>query len=229
MSLAVLVPVLARPRNVIPLAVSYARGCPKDSVLVFLVSHGDSDELSAVLSVEDGERIRHLELKSGYDSWPHKINAGVDEIQADWYLFAADDITFTPGWWEATLEYRNGTAGVIGTADAFPGEKGNPAVAAGAHTCHPLVRGTYIREYGTIDDPTKAVHDGFSHWCVDNELVATARKRDAWAFCRGAVIRHNHPYWERGEWDETYSKGEENAQADVKLWMERAEHFGLDR
>jgi hypothetical protein len=223
--LAVLVPVLGRPQNVVPLVRSFVEsGTPGQ--LRFVVTLGDDEEHRAVVDAQS----HNVGRTEGHAvTWPEKINLGVESIAADWYLCAADDIRFTPGWWDATRELRNGLAGVIGTNDALPGTPGNPAVAAGSHTCHPLIRASYIREYGTIDEKGKAVHDGYRHWCVDNELVVTAMIRDRWAFCREAVLIHDHPYWGRGTWDATYQLGETNNQADLELWRWRAKHLlGVD-
>lgn len=225
-SLAVLVPVLNRPQNVAPLVESFfSSGTPGTLHLV-----GDAVTDRATFDVTPRHERVVWEQTRDKVSWPEKINLGIRRVRnADWYLFAADDITFTATWWDATTELRNGTAGVIGTNDALPGTIGNPGVAAGSHTCHPLVRATYIRDFGTIDDPTKAVHDGYRHWCVDNELIVTAMIRDKWAYCRESILVHNHPYWGRGEWDATYSLGESDNQADLELWRWRSKNLlGVD-
>lgn len=74
-----------------------------------------------------------------------------------------------------------------------------------------------------------AVHPGYAHWFVDDELVGTAKHRGAWAFCRDAVIEHHHPYWHPGEvaWDSTYALGEAHAAEDAELFKSRAHLFGV--
>ena len=222
--LAVLVPVLNRPQNVAPLVESFLVGCPEDSQLWFIVNANDYDEYGEVRE-HRGKRVDYL-FADG-TTWASKINRGTDCVSsADWYLCAADDVTFTPGWWEATKELRDDERiGVIGTNDSTTGT-GNPRVLAGEHTCHPLVRRSYIETCGTIDTPGLAVHPGYQHWCVDDELVWTAKLRNAWAFCRDAVIEHHHPFWKPNEvaWDDTYAKGDANKEADMALWLYRAEH-----
>lgn len=226
--LAVLVPVLNRPQNVKPLVESFLAGCPDDSELVFIYDNLDVDEAHAIEDVL-ADNLRVIAIggedtgRFAYGTWPEKINVGVLHRTADWYLCAADDITFTPGWWEATKELRDDlSVGVIGTNDSATGT-GNPRVAAGDHTCHPLIRASYIRDFGTVDSPGQAVHSGYHHWFVDDELVHTAKARHAWAYCRDAVIEHNHPYWkpEQVAWDATYAKGESNADADKALFESR--------
>lgn len=231
--LAVLVPVLSRPGNVAPLVKSFVANCPADAELHFLVNHDDAEELAELETSIPVERV-YIQILEGVDvnptTWPMKINIGVQTAEADWYLCAADDVAFTPGWWEATKELReNPQIGVIGTNDSAT-NSGNPRVAAGEHTCHPLLRASYVRDRGTVDEPGKAVHDGYHHWFVDDELVYTAKSRGAWAFCRKAVVEHLHPYWYPGEIpsDPTYVLGEANAAADAELWKKRAPLLGLE-
>ncbi len=229
--LAVLVPVLARPQNVAPLVQSFLAGCPEDSRLCFLSAADDEAEHGAIIDAlcvagEQGyeQRIVNFLCLANDRTWPQRINAGVQSINADWYLCAADDITFEAGWWDATLLARNQGYGVIGTNDAHPGEKGNPAVAAGCHTCHPLISRAYIDEFGTVDESGKVAYEGYSHWYVDNEIVRTAMARKQWIYVREAVIRHLHPYWRGTDnvpWDDTYTAGEANSHADQLVWESR--------
>ena len=220
--LAVLVPVLNRPQNVKPLVESFLAGCPESAELHFLRAWNDFTEWEGLWVVLPHPRITAWACDAAR-TWPEKINYGVSNVPADWYLFAADDVSFVPGWWEATKELRDDPkVGVIGTNDSLHGA-GNPRVAAGEHTCHPLVRSRYITDYGTVDHRGEAVHPGYRHWCVDDELVWTAKLRGAWAFCRDAVVEHHHPYWQGGEgWDQTYALGEAHAQEDMELWRHRA-------
>lgn len=223
--LAVLVPVLNRPQNVRPLVESFLAADFVNGALIFIAEKDDREEREAIRRCMQPHRDFPISYyRHDAHTWPEKINAGVKWFPADWYLFAADDITFTPGWWEATKELRDDErVGVIGTNDSASGA-GNPRVAAGDHTCHPLVRASYA-QLGTVDNPGEVVHSGYRHWCCDDELVYTAKLRGAWAFCREAVIQHAHPYWDKSvPWDETYAKGEANNQADMALWRYRAEH-----
>lgn len=224
--LAVLVPVLNRPQNVAPLVESFLTHRPEDSYMVLIANVHDFAEREA-MQPHLSPYVWGTKLEDDIASWPEKINYGVRAFAAEWYLCAADDIAFTPGWWEATKELRDdSTVGVIGTNDSATGS-GNPRVTAGEHTCHPLVRASYIRERGTIDVRGRAVHPGYHHWYVDDELIWTAKSRGAWAFCRDAVIEHLHPYWGKAEWDSTYALGEANAEADRQLFKSRAHLFGV--
>ncbi len=217
--LIVLVPVLNRPQNVAPLIESFeASGTP--GLLTFVVTNTDGKEERAILQAQV-ERVGFVTTTN--ITWPDKINWAYQRVRdtADWVLFGADDITFHEGWWDATKPLRDvPEISVIGTNDL-----GNPRVIAGEHTTHALVRSSYL---GTVDDPDAIVHTGYKHWCVDDEFLWTAKMRGCWAFCPGAVIEHNHPYWKKAEWDDTYTKGEENSAADLALWAERAPLLGLE-
>lgn len=212
--LVVLVPVLDRPQNVGPLVESFdISGTP--GRLLFLVNPDDTAELQAVTDAALAHDFVGYFATTGV-TWPEKINVGFTYARtvADWVLFAADDVTFHEGWWDQTAALRaQPEINVIGTNDL-----GNPAVMSGDHATHPLVRSSYI---GTVDDPSKIVHDGFGHWYVDTEFVLTAKIRGCWAPCLAAVVEHNHPYWQKGGWDKTYDKGESTAVKDKILFESR--------
>lgn len=212
--LVVLVPVLNRPQNVVPLVESFLDTTP--GRLCFVGQYDDSD--AEKVAVHDAcvayEQV--TAIWSSARTWPEKINLAYRTVRmaADWVLFGADDVTFHDGWFEQTAALRaQPEISVIGTNDL-----GNPRVLSGDHAVHPLVRSSYI---GTVDDPDAIVHTGYHHWCVDDEFIITAKIRGVWAPCLTAVVEHNHPYWQKGKWDATYAKGESRAVEDQKLWQSR--------
>src|SRR5882762_4316452 len=99
--LVVLVPVLNRPENVAPLVDSFLENCPEGSGLYFLVEATDDEEFAAIVDVHLEGSIFPVPT-SDWRTWPEKINWGMSLVKADWYLCAADDVRFIPGWWEAT-------------------------------------------------------------------------------------------------------------------------------
>lgn len=224
-TLAILVPVLNRPQNIAPLIDSFLNNCPRTSTLNFLSdARTDQEEYETYCKEctyirlgEDYERIIWQQT-TNLITWPEKINEGIKRINADWYLCGADDIRPHKGWWEAANHLReNPQIGLIGTNDL-----GNPRVLAGEHTTHPLIRRTYYLQGGL--DGESLIPQFVKHWYVDDILVATAKKRNAWAFCPDAIIEHLHPYWEKGEWDSTYSLGESSATEDrqaATVWAEK--------
>lgn len=221
--LAVLVPVLNRPQNVGPLVESFLAGCPEDSILCFIYSMSDEAERDAIAQA-GAPRVASIGQIGGGTSWPHRVNFGVRHWDADWYLCAADDIRFTKGWWDATAEART-RVGFIGTNDSIDGT-GNPRVAAGIHTCHPLVSREYTALGGADGGPF--CYEGVKHWYIDDILIRTAQMRGQWEYVSGAVVQHLHPYWQLGEWDSTYAKGEENAETDRLAFIDFAtKYLGL--
>lgn len=222
-ALCVVVPVLGRPANVRPLVESWLRG-KQPGRLVFVVEQTDIDERVALEQVRGVHGVDIVEVVDAH-TWPEKVCVAAEVVNAEWYLFAADDVTFQPGWWQATQTLRDmPRVGVIGTNDMA-----NPRVMAGDHTTHPMMSRQYIDLCGTIDQPGRPVHDGYRHWYVDDELVWTAKLRGAWAYCPEAVVAHHHPYFDATvPWDETYTRGEQNAEADRKLFCSRAPMFGVE-
>lgn len=220
LNLATIIPVLNRPQNVGRTVWSW-RESRTPGILVFVVELDDIDELIEVHK-HVNERIHMIEVVEAH-TWPEKINTAISQIAADWYLCAADDVLFHKNWWAATKQLRDDpTIGVIGTNDM-----GNPRVLAGEHTTHPLIRRQYVLEQGTLDQPGQAIHEGYRHWYCDDELVITAKMRNAWAFCREARIQHLHPYWEPDvPVDDTYRHGESAADTDRAVFIQRmAEHI----
>jgi len=215
LQLATLIPVLGRPHRVQPLINSFLES-RTPGLLVFIVQLDDIDELIEVRKRESGD-IRVIEVIEAR-TWPEKINTAIQQVHADWYMCAADDVLFHKGWWKATEQLRKDpTVGVIGTNDM-----GNPRVLAGEHTTHPLIRRQYVLDHGTLDQPGIAIHEGYKHWYCDDELVITAKMRGAWAFCRDAKVQHLHPYWEPEiPVDDTYRLGESSADEDRAVFINR--------
>jgi hypothetical protein len=214
----VLVPAVNRPKNVEPLSRSLRESGAPSARLLFILDPLDLEQLRAVNDADEDVLFCN-EL-----SWPKRINYGYRHTQEPWMLLCADDVRFHPGWWQATEVPRRLGYKVIGTQDL-----GNPRVIKGQHSTHPLVSRLYADYCGTIDGPGEVVHEGYRHWCVDDELVATAKSRGEWAFAQDAIIEHLHPYWGKSEWDEVYQLGESQAEQDVALWGKRKERIPCSR
>ena len=153
----------------------------------------------------------------GRGDYARKINAGYDAVEAEWYFLGADDIRFHPYWFEVAMEVHKQTeACVIGTNDL-----GNPQVLQGQHATHSLVLLDYVEECGTIDEPGKVLHEGYSHNFVDTEFVATAKWRDAWAFAVNSRVEHLHPDWRKGQNDQVYALGKSGFANDQKYFEMR--------
>lgn len=226
--IAVLVPVLGRPQRVRPFVESCAAASTLVTRVVFLVTMTDHEELSAVrhamLAMPEFVEAHLLPTLEGGD-YARKINLGVRETDEPWVFQAGDDLRFHAGWDVTALAKDTGPhVGVIGTNDL-----GNPLVRAGKHSTHSLIRRTYIEEHGTIDEPGKALHEGYWHCWVDNELIETAKHRRAYFAAQRSHVEHLHYIWRvrpgsrefKGENDATYKRGQLQYAADRRLYERR--------
>lgn len=223
---AVLVPVLNRPKAVKPLldsltATATTIGCDA----WFLCSPGDRAEIRAIMA----EGANHLEVEwgPGPGDYARKINYGFRYLRSQYrntygfYLFGADDLRFHPGWVEsAVAQNHRRDACVMGTNDL-----GNRRVLAGAHSTHPLVHRDYW-ECGTIDEQGKVLHEGYDHQYTDDEFIQTAIWRDTYQHCQDSVVEHMHPDWGKGAVDDTYKKGKARGADDRALYESRKAQWG---
>lgn len=227
MRISVLVPVLGRPRNALPLMRSLR--ATSDAYLLFLCSLDDRDEIDAVLEAceadETGETeyviVEWRSTERGGD-YARKMNRGYELTDSDWVLLGADDISFGPGW-DTQLE-RAAASGkrVLGTND-----KANRLVARGVFSTHPLVARSYVEEHGgCLEGPGQLVSEVYDHNFPDRELAALAQSRDEWLFVPSAVVQHNHPMIGKAENDDVYLKGRERFWEDQALFWERAKQWG---
>lgn len=218
----ILIPVLGRPDNAQKVVDSIHAATKVPHTCVFLCTRGDRLQIAAAKHTKVPV---FLIAEEGYAP---KINQGVEQTadlfkrtEDDFVFMGADDIHFHPGWDLAAIsEFEKSGKPVIGTNDL-----GNPAVIAGRHATHHLVHRSY---HGTIDDPTKLVHEGYFHNWVDNEFIETAQSRDAWTFAADSIVEHLHPFWGKGADDVIYEKGREGYHYDRrefqrrrKLWKRR--------
>jgi glycosyltransferase involved in cell wall biosynthesis len=214
--IALLIPVLARPARAAPLVESIHAATTVEHEIVFLCSPGDDEEIEAAEAT--GERVIVTPFRQGPGDYARKINLGIERTDAPWVFQGADDLRFHAGWDRAALAIG---APVTGTNDL-----GNPLVQRGAHATHSLISREYAEEHGTIDGPG-ALHEGYHHCWVDNELVETAAARRAWRSARRAHVEHRHHIWrDRGggrkaKDDATYQRGQEGYTEDYALFVER--------
>lgn len=213
--IAVLVPVLGRPERAAPLVASVEEASTLVTRVVFLVTDGDDAQLAACLATDAMTVVVPFALGGG--DYARKINYGVLCTDEPWVLQAGDDLRFHRGWDREALRIgERPAAHVIGTNDL-----GNPLVRSGAHSTHSLIRRAYIEERGTIDEPGKALHEGYWHCWVDNELVETAKSRNAYFAARRSRVEHLHHIWRKGTDDETYRRGQRQYNQDAALFKSR--------
>lgn len=209
MDLAIIVPMLRRAHRVRPLLDSIRATCT--ARVLFCVT---PEDLEVIDALGDEERVEVPWLPSG--DFARKFNTGVAVTSEPLVFMGADDLLFHPGWLEAAVAHLGDGVGVVGTNDL-----GNPRVIRGQHATHCLITRDYIDQHGTIDEPGKALHEGYVHEYVDDELVGTAKRRGAWAFAGDSHVEHLHPHWGKCDTDELYDAQAERLAASRKLFRRR--------
>lgn len=205
---AILVPVLARPANVRPLLESIAESTPEPYRVLFIADPHDEAEHYAI-----AEMGGWMIAPGG--SYAAKINAGVAATDEPYILFAADDVRPRKGWLEAALAAMVYGVQVIGCND------GIPRPARPEHATHFLLTRA-AASLPCIDGAPGVLCEGYGHWRVDDELIATATKRGMYAYAPDALVEHvDHPMI-GGPDDDTYRKGRSTARQDGKLFHRRS-------
>jgi hypothetical protein len=236
--ITVLVPVLRRPNRVKPLIESFLANSTGDTDLFFIVQDGDTEEYEAIeYETKLSERLNFFQVEKCVTRWSEKLNAAHRRLLYDhrtipsltmpsWYLLGADDLHFHKGWddnpqLKTLMDVPQ--IGVIGTNDL-----GNPAVKAGKHSTHPLVRIEYVERHGIQEARQLIAPEIYHHCFVDNEIVATARHRNAYAHCHESIVEHLHPAWRKAEKDDTYALGSnpEKFVSDRKMFEARQALYG---
>jgi len=216
--IVILVPVYRRPHRAAPLLESAAAATPEGSWrLLFIGSPGDTAEHEAVRAA--GGELLVIDEPNGPGDYAVKINAGYRATAEPLMLLGADDIVFHPGWLEAAARLVCGPVQVVGTNDCH-----NKRVVQGLHSTHPVVARRYADEQGTIDEPGRVLTEMYRHNYVDDELVATAKKRKAWAFARDSIVEHRHVFHGNAPDDEVYQLGRSGMAMDRRLFRRR-EHL----
>ena len=215
----ILVPVLGRPQNVVPLVESIVSTTSVDYSLIFICTAGDRQQIEACK--QTGARI--ITVRGGRSEYPRKMNRAFSKTDREFVLLAADDLEFEQGWDVRTLALADEMGvGVIGTNDCA-----NPQVLRGEFSTHPLVRRRYVTEQGaSFDGPGVLIHEGYDHNYCDREVCHLAQSRGQWAFAVEARICHRHPCWGTAKPDDVYLKGRRAFRRDYQLFMRRADRWG---
>lgn len=173
--------------------------------VLFIVDPDDEAEKQAIY--EAGGSL--IELDGTY---AEKINAGVRSTEAELLFLGADDLDFHVGWLEAARKLMVDGIGVVGVNDLIPRTRD--------HATHFLMARWYA-EQPTIDDGEGPLHTGYSHWRIDDELIATAKKRRVYAYAEDSYVEHLHPFANKAPDDATYEKGRARMRIDNKLFARR--------
>lgn len=209
---AVLAPVLGRTHRIPTMADSLRATCP-DARLLLLCSLSDEP----MIEFAESEGFEHLEVPGPFPGdYARKINAGYRHTEEPLLFLGADDIVFHPGWFEAAEALMVDGIGVVGTQDL-----GSQRVKNGVHATHSLVSRDYADTHGTVDGPGEILNEAYKHNFCDDELVGTAKSRNAWAFADDSVVEHFHPAWGKADNDEVYRRGRGGFKVDRRLFHRR--------
>lgn len=216
-SVAIIVPVLRRPRNALPFMQSLS--LTTDDVAVYAVADAD-DIATREAWIEVGATI----VDSTGISFPCKVNDGYRATTEPWLFIVGDDVRFHMGWKQIALQRAEETGcQVIGTNDLT-----NPRVTAGQHATHFFIYRNYIDTFGaSLDGPGIVCHEGYRHWYVDDEIVGLAQQRRTFFSALDSIVEHIHPAVGKAERDDVYHLGESKAVEDGALFNERRRIYGL--
>ena len=218
---AVVVPVLHRAHHAAPFMRSL-RASTGLAAVYAVVQVGDVEAAEAWAAA--GAQV--VVVDDEQMSFAVKVNAGYRATSEPWLFIVGSDVQFRPGWLDHAQYVADTTGGsVIGTNDL-----GNPAVMAGHHATHMLIRRSYVDEQGGSWDPPGTVcHEGYRHWYVDNELVTVAKQRGVWQMAIGSIVEHMHPACGKAENDAVYELGQESTEKDRSLFEWRLNRYGRVR
>lgn len=212
MNVAILVPVLARPHRVRPLLESIASATSEPYQLVFIADPDDREERDAI--TDAGAEM--LTVDGGYAA---KINTGVRATNAPLVFSGADDLNFYPGWLEHARAAIERGADVVGVNDLIPRGR--------EHATHFLMTREYAQR-PCIDGEPGPFSIAYHHWYCDDELIATAQHRNAYAYARDSVVEHLHPFGRaddgarKATWDATYERGAARKRLDRRTFLHRS-------
>ena len=207
-ALVVLVPVLRRPHRVHPFLASLHANTPDPVRALFICDPDDHEEQKAV-------RRAGADMLIVAGNYATKINEGVRRTTEPLIFLAADDLQFHHHWLEHAKRRLTGGVHVVGTNDLC-----NRRVMRGEHSTHSLVTRSYTMR-GTIDDPTRLLHEGYLHEYVDDEFIGTARHRAAFASAPDSVVEHLHPQAQKAPMDDLYAQQHSRMRRSVGLYRQR--------
>lgn len=211
MTTLIIVPVRHRPHRVEPLLASITGATPEPHRVLFVCSTDDQAQIDAVVAAG----AEHIDIPWARGDYARKVNTAVAHSDEPLIFLGADDLRFHPGWLTAACARLAPGIGVVGTNDL-----GNARVMSGQHATHCLVARAYA-QLGTIDDPTRLLHEGYWHEFVDDELVGTAKKRRAWSFAPDSIVEHLHPAWGKAPLDALYAEEPERMRYGRRIYARR--------
>lgn len=210
MKLVVLIPVLNRPQRAALVLDAFTRTTPGARVC-FIPDPDDYPEIAAI-EAAGGEIV--CKLKANYAT---KINAAIRLTDEPLIFLGADDLIPKAGWFEAALTHMTDGIEVVGINDLLPRGRSE-------HTTHFLITRHYAK-LPTLTDDSGPLCEIYDHSCVDDELIATAKHRNAYAYAADSEIIHLHPDNGTAAIDDTYRKGRRQIRDDRQIWKSRRYWF----
>lgn len=203
--IAVVVPVLHRPKN----AIRFMESVQTPSVYAVC----DADDIATTEAWRQAGA--HVITGAEEHTFAEKVNLAYRNTTEDWLLLVGDDVRFWMGWQQEVLRHASETgAHVIGTNDLMA-----PGVE---RYVHPVIAREYIKSRGAgWDGPGTISHIGYHHWCVDDEIYLKALQDNVWTYASTAVIEHRHHLNGGSEIDSTYIYGASRASDDSDLFAIR--------
>lgn len=206
MTVAIIIPVLARPHRARP-ALESALAATPDARVLFVCDPGDHEEREAVFAA-GGDALL---VDGGY---ARKVNVAC-RVTAEPFVFAAaDDLHFRQGWFDRARAAIRGQVQVVGVNDMMRRRRRQ-------HATHFLMTREYVG-LSTLDGGAGPMCEAYAHSFVDDELIATAKHRGVYAYEPAAVVEHQHWMNRRAPDDETYRKGRVDFDADRALFEQRS-------
>jgi hypothetical protein len=179
--------------------------------VLFLSDAYDRPEHEAI-ERELGRGDLRVEVNLGGGSYAAKVNAGVSLTTEPFIFAAADDLEPEPGWFEAAKSAMVHGIGVVGVNDLIERQR--------EHATHFLISRAYAQQ-SAVDGSRGPFFEGYHHWYCDDELLATAKHRGAYAYASEAKVRHLHPMAGNAPDDATYQRGRARRREDRKLFAQR--------
>ena len=204
--LVILVPVLGRPQRVRMVLDGFRRSTP-DARICFIPDPDDQPEIDAI-EAAGGEIL--LTLKANYAG---KINSAVACTDEPLIFIGADDLLPAEGWLEKALAHMHDGVEVVGVNDMI--RRGRAQ-----HATHFLMTRRYA-ELPVITGERGPLCELYDHSCVDDELIETAKHRNAYVYAADVHVTHLHPDNGTAPIDDTYRKGRSRLGDDRRLWKSR--------
>jgi hypothetical protein len=202
---AVVVPTLGRPHRVERVLDTFTATAP--ARVLFVADHDDHETLFNLRELG----AEHIVPGGNYAK---KIRAGIDATDEPYIFTGGDDLEGKTGWFETALAALVDPVQVVGLNDLIP-RPHRPR-----HATHFLMTRAYANQ-PTIDGRAGPFFQGYHHWFMDDEFIATAKHRGVYTYAQQAQILHLHPMAGLADDDETYVLGRQQRRQDGNKFMRR--------